>query len=338
MDPSAKLKEFKRQLDDGKIDNDEYNKLQKSLLRKWLDEPEETKKSERSHVVNKPKVTDLYDALQLKPSATEAEIKSSYRKLALKYHPDKNGGIETEEWNEISKAYEVLSDNDKRSLYDNYGTINDSLGGKASLNHYVGRDPLQPYIGNLEIGLFLFSFMENMNSPELENLTSAEQKERRHIIRVSNIADHLQNKLSQFPRQDNSSEFELFIKSLHQEAQKFVAEPNGKELLTLLGKIYVSKAEAHISNYSMTSRLEKFSNLFNGLEFMVYLIFSNVTVKIKGGPPGMNQEEVCRLVWRLSRSEISSVAREACDKILNNNTHLANSLYLLGKAWLEACK
>ncbi|RHZ50951.1 hypothetical protein Glove_487g59 [Diversispora epigaea] len=331
MDPRAELKEIKRQLDDGEINNDEYNKRQKSMLKKWLDEPVETKKSERSHVT-----TDLYDALRLKPSATEAEIKSSYKKLALKHHPDKNSGIETEEWNEISKAYEVLSDNDKRSLYDNYGTINNSLEGKASLNHYVGGDSWQPYIGNLEIGLFLFSFMENMNSPELENLTSAEQKERRHTIRVSNIADHLQNKLSQFPRQDNSSEFELFINSLHQEAQKLVAEPNGKELLTLLGKIYISKAEAHISNYSITSQLKKISNLFNGLEFTVDLISSYVAVKTKGGPSGMSQEEVCRLVWRLSRSEISSVAREACDKILNNYTHLANSLYLLGKAWSGA--
>lgn len=46
---------------------------------------------------NKPRETELYDILQLKPEATEAEIKLSYKKLALKHHPDKNGGIETEE-------------------------------------------------------------------------------------------------------------------------------------------------------------------------------------------------------------------------------------------------
>ncbi len=44
--------------------------------------------------VNKP---DLYAILELKPDATKAEIRSNYRKLALKHHPDKNGDIETEE-------------------------------------------------------------------------------------------------------------------------------------------------------------------------------------------------------------------------------------------------
>jgi curved DNA-binding protein CbpA len=40
---------------------------------------------------------DLYEILKLKPSATKDEISSSYRKLAKKYHPDKNGGVEAEE-------------------------------------------------------------------------------------------------------------------------------------------------------------------------------------------------------------------------------------------------
>ena len=47
--------------------------------------------------VNKPKATELYDILQLNPDATEAEIKSNYKKLALEHHPDKNNGVETEE-------------------------------------------------------------------------------------------------------------------------------------------------------------------------------------------------------------------------------------------------
>ncbi|PKY59074.1 DnaJ-domain-containing protein, partial [Rhizophagus irregularis] len=70
------------------------------------------------------KETDLYAILQLEPNATEAEIRSSYRRLALKHHPDKNDGIVTEEWKKLSRAYEILSDANNRYLYDNYGSIN----------------------------------------------------------------------------------------------------------------------------------------------------------------------------------------------------------------------
>ncbi|KAI8847734.1 hypothetical protein BC829DRAFT_490540 [Chytridium lagenaria] len=67
-----------------------------------------------------PKETKLYDLLEVAPDASESDLKKSYRKLALKYHPDKNqdGG---EKFKEISHAYEILSDPQKRETYDRYG-------------------------------------------------------------------------------------------------------------------------------------------------------------------------------------------------------------------------
>jgi len=66
---------------------------------------------------------DYYEVLGLSKGASEADVKSSYRKLALKYHPDRNqGDKEAEEsFKEASEAYEVLSDADKRARYDQYG-------------------------------------------------------------------------------------------------------------------------------------------------------------------------------------------------------------------------
>lgn len=66
---------------------------------------------------------DYYEILGVSRNATEAEIKQAYRRLALKYHPDKNpGNKEAEErFKEISEAYEVLTDAEKRRIYDLYG-------------------------------------------------------------------------------------------------------------------------------------------------------------------------------------------------------------------------
>lgn len=62
----------------------------------------------------------LYDLLGIDPSASEQEIKKAYRKQALKYHPDKPTG-DTEKFKEISEAFDILSNPDKREVYDNYG-------------------------------------------------------------------------------------------------------------------------------------------------------------------------------------------------------------------------
>lgn len=68
--------------------------------------------------------TKYYNTLGVAPTATLEEIKKAYRKLALKWHPDRNKDNEkaaTAKFKELSEAYEVLSDEKKRKLYDQYG-------------------------------------------------------------------------------------------------------------------------------------------------------------------------------------------------------------------------
>ena len=66
---------------------------------------------------------DYYEVLGVARTATEIEIKSAYRKLALKYHPDRNPGDKSaeERFKECAEAYAVLADGEKRSLYDRFG-------------------------------------------------------------------------------------------------------------------------------------------------------------------------------------------------------------------------
>jgi molecular chaperone DnaJ len=66
---------------------------------------------------------DYYEVLGVERNASDAELKKAYRKLALKFHPDKNPGDKQaeEQFKEAAEAYEVLHDSQKRQIYDQYG-------------------------------------------------------------------------------------------------------------------------------------------------------------------------------------------------------------------------
>lgn len=84
---------------------------------------------------------DYYEVLGLQKGASEDDIKKAYRKLAVKYHPDRNPGDKEaeEKFREATEAYEVLSDDKKRPLYDQYGFAGvDGMGagsGGAQYSH-----------------------------------------------------------------------------------------------------------------------------------------------------------------------------------------------------------
>lgn len=76
---------------------------------------------------------DYYELLEVSRNASDAEIKKAYRRLAMKYHPDRNPGDTSaeEKFKEIQKAYNILSDKQKRAAYDQFGHagVDPSMGG-----------------------------------------------------------------------------------------------------------------------------------------------------------------------------------------------------------------
>ena len=74
---------------------------------------------------------DLYEILGVPRTASAQELKAAYRKLAMKYHPDRNPGdkVAEDKFKELSSAYEILSDDQKRAAYDQYGDSAFNQGG-----------------------------------------------------------------------------------------------------------------------------------------------------------------------------------------------------------------
>jgi molecular chaperone DnaJ len=82
---------------------------------------------------------DYYEILEVTKTASETEIKSSYRRLAMKFHPDRNPGdqLAEEKFKECAEAYAILADAEKRSLYDRFG----HAGVKSAAGGGAGFDP-----------------------------------------------------------------------------------------------------------------------------------------------------------------------------------------------------
>lgn len=80
---------------------------------------------------------DYYKILGVDKGASEEEIKKAYRKLAHKYHPDKEGG-EEEKFKEINEAYQVLSDKSKRAQYDQFGQTFNGAGAGGGFSGFDG--------------------------------------------------------------------------------------------------------------------------------------------------------------------------------------------------------
>src|ERR1700675_2798399 len=83
-----------------------------------------------------------YETLEVERTADESKLKAAFRKLAMKWHPDKNPGDAASEirFKEINEAYEVLKDGDKRAAYDRFGHAAFEQGGMGGGGHGFGAD------------------------------------------------------------------------------------------------------------------------------------------------------------------------------------------------------
>lgn len=99
---------------------------------------------------------DYYEVLGVGKSAGEDDLKKSYRKLAMKYHPDRNPGDKAaeEHFKEVSEAYEVLTDAQKRAVYDQYGHEGLQRGGGNAGGGFSGAGGFADIFGDVFSDIF----------------------------------------------------------------------------------------------------------------------------------------------------------------------------------------
>src|SRR5579875_1936504 len=121
---------------------------------------------------------DYYEVLSVERTASDGEIKSAYRKLAMQYHPDRNPNNPSaeEKFKECSEAYAVLSDPDKRAAYDRFG--HQAVGGAGGGNPFAGGSPFggAGFQGDLgDIFGDLFGEMFNMGGAQRGRASRAQR-------------------------------------------------------------------------------------------------------------------------------------------------------------------
>ena len=99
---------------------------------------------------------DFYATLGVQREATAEDLKKAYRKLAMQYHPDRNPGDKSAEgkFREVSDAYEILKDDQKRAAYDRYGHAAFEQGGGGGPGGFAGGFNFEGGLGDIFEGLF----------------------------------------------------------------------------------------------------------------------------------------------------------------------------------------
>ncbi|KAK4781906.1 hypothetical protein SAY86_016008 [Trapa natans] len=187
--------------------------------------------------------TEYYDALGVKPSATEAEIRKAYYIKARQVHPDKNPDDPNaaQKFQALGEAYQVLSDPAQRQAYDSHGregvSTNAIIDPAAIFAMLFGSELFEDYIGQLAMAsmasLDIFEEGEQFDSKKVQEKMRNVQKER-----TEKLAQILIDRLNQYVQ----GQKEELVRHAEAEVNRLSNAAYGVDILSTIGYIYVRQA------------------------------------------------------------------------------------------------
>jgi len=174
---------------------------------------------------------DYYKILDVDRKSTDEEIRKSYKKLALRFHPDKNPGDDSacEKFKEISEAYSVLGNKEKKSQYDIIGSVDDN---------FEGEDPFSVFNNIFKDHINSFMNMKYENDINIGNIFGA-------MPGMSNSFGNVHIRVHTFPTDTNSFEFNN------------IEDDTIPQVASIFENIFKSNKNENINNFSNIKMPEK---------------------------------------------------------------------------------
>ncbi|ORZ35157.1 X-domain of DnaJ-containing-domain-containing protein [Catenaria anguillulae PL171] len=292
-----------------------------------------------------------YDELGVSATATAGEIKKAYYQLAMKYHPDKNGGDAdaAERVQRISEAYQVLSDPKLRKQYNQFGKDDAGPEGgfvdpSSFFKAQFGGDRFVDIIGEISIAEDFKHAIETIDdddklTPEeraKRDAAQTEEKQRAREARVAKLVSNLIHKLSILTETDmDEKATKAFEQIVKMEADELKEESYGVELLHATGYTYTLKAKQYLAGssfgsywHSMAEKAHVVSETVSTFKSAIDLqrSFSQLSEADKKGMAREEREKLeeaaamrgLEALWKGSKMEVQSVLREVCDRVLGD--------------------
>ncbi|KAJ8603224.1 hypothetical protein CTAYLR_003850 [Chrysophaeum taylorii] len=290
---------------------------------------------------------EYYDLLEVDPGASDAQIKKSYYKLALKLHPDKNPGDAeaAAKFQQVGQAYQILSNPDLRAQYDQQGRVDDVpfVDSSTFFAMVFGSEKFEDYVGQLKLSMYAQN--EEVRAEELEFRQL--QREVRCAVNLAKLLDDRAAAATYDALADDLSE-----------------TPFGATLLGVIGYVYQLAGQKHLGRHKVLGveghllSLKQKAHVL-GTKFDTVRDFARVAIKSSQATSAEKRAtnddmkkvaekkqndamlSFLEVMWRISVVDVEATLRAACHKVLYDHSvspeariDRAHALIRLGTAFL----